>query len=94
MLTGSLQMPPGFMFDFSGIFIIFFVVVVLIIIIGIAAASSSRRRVQRPLTEDTDFPPPPPPDTVLVKCQYCGTSQTWRENCMHCGAPLPRPVIT
>jgi hypothetical protein len=78
--------------DFVPLFIFFFIIVFIIVIIA-AVRSFSRAGVQRPMTEVTAFPPPPPPDTVLVKCQYCGTEQTWRETCVKCGAPIPKPKI-
>lgn len=87
--TGPLQM------DVAGAsaFALFFIIVVVIIIVGAARSLSSRGRIQRPLSEGTAFPPPPPPDTIMVKCAYCGTAQTWRETCVRCGAPLPKPQI-
>jgi len=72
---------------------LFFVIVVIVIAVAIARGVSGRSRIQRPLSETTSFPPPPPPDTVMVKCEYCGTEQTWRETCAQCGAPLPKPKI-
>jgi hypothetical protein len=81
--------------DMSGVYaalVLFF----FLVIIAIAVASrswSSARGVQRPVFQDTSFPPPPPPDTVMVKCQYCGTQQVWKETCVKCGAPLPKPVV-
>ncbi len=77
----------------SFVFIVFFVVVLVIIAFGAAWGLSGRSRVQRPQSEATAFPPPPPPDTVLVKCEYCGAQQTWKETCVQCGAPLPKPQI-
>ncbi len=89
--AGLLQMGA---FDmFSSVFWLFFVLVLIIIVIGAARSLSYRGSVQRPLSEATSFPPPPPPDTVLVKCDYCGTEQKWSEKCLQCGAPLPRPRI-
>lgn len=88
---GVLQMP-----DFAGfmvVFFLFFFVIIVIIIIGAARAFSRRGTIQRPLSESTAFPPPPPPDTVMVKCSYCGSEQTWRETCVQCGAPLPKPHV-
>ena len=35
----------------------------------------------------------PPPDTVMVKCEFCGTQQMWKETCMKCGAPPPKPEL-
>ncbi len=78
---------PGF--AFPGIFFLFFIVIVIIAIANVAKQGGSR--IQRPYTEQTAFPPPPPPDTVLVKCDYCMTSQNFKENCENCGAPLPKP---
>lgn len=74
---------------------VLFILAVLIVIAVVAATRgmSSRGRIQRPTSESTAFPPPPPPDTVTVKCQYCGAEQTWKETCIQCGAPLPRPVF-
>lgn len=73
---------------FTGLFFIFLVV---IIGVSIARSRSARGSVQRPMTEATSFPPPPPPDTVMVKCEYCGCEQVWRETCAQCGAPMPKP---
>ena len=71
------------------VFVVFFF---LVIVVRIARAMRSRpRSIQRPISESTAFPPPPPPDSVLVKCQYCGTAQPFRELCSNCGAPLPKP---
>jgi hypothetical protein len=81
---------PGMEMDFLPLLAFLFVLVFIIVII-VAARSFSKGGVQRPMTEATAFPPPPPPDTVMVKCQYCGTEQTWRENCVKCGAPIPKP---
>lgn len=81
-------------FGFFPIFIFFFFVVVIIIIFGMAKTFSTAGRVQRPVIDGTSFPPPPPPDTVMVRCEYCGTQQTWRQNCLRCGAPLPKPGTT
>jgi hypothetical protein len=74
---------------------------VLLIIVGLALVVvarpsgvrmyGGRGNVQRPASGETAFSPPPLPDTVVVKCQFCGTSQPFRENCVQCGAPLPRP---
>jgi hypothetical protein len=72
---------------------IFFVFIALAIAASIAWSRSMRGSVQRPMTEATSFPPPPPPDTVMVKCEYCGAEQTWRETCVQCGAPMPKPKI-
>jgi hypothetical protein len=78
----------------AGVFgFIFFFVVVIIIVIGVARFISGGSRVQRPMSEATAFPPPPPPDTVMVKCAYCGTQQIWKETCVQCGAPLPKPNV-
>ncbi len=88
MSLAPLQMPG----DFSFVFALFFFIVIIIIIIGVARAASWRGTVQRPLSETTAFAPPPPPDTVTVRCDYCGTRQTWRESCVKCGAPLPKPA--
>lgn len=77
----------------SGIIVLFVIFVIVIIAVGAALGLSNRSRVQRPLSEATAFPPPPPPDTVMVRCEYCGASQTWKETCVKCGAPLPKPVI-
>jgi hypothetical protein len=76
------------------VFGLFFIFVIIIIAIAAARGLYGGRRVQRPMTEATAFPPPPPPDTVMVKCDYCGTAQTWKETCVKCGAPLPKPLIT
>jgi hypothetical protein len=89
-LLGPLQVDMGFAFPF--IFVLFFIVFILVVI-GIARSASSRRTIQRPLSETTRFAPPPPPDTVMVKCNYCGTQQTWRETCVQCGAPLQKPAM-
>jgi len=73
-------------------FVAFFVVfIVLAVAASIARSRSMRGSVQRPMTGATSFPPPPPPDTIMVKCEYCGTEQTWRETCIQCGAPMPKP---
>jgi len=87
----ALQMPdfPGF----EVVFFLFFFVILIVIIVGAARAFSKRSTIQRPLSESTAFPPPPPPDTVMVKCSYCGTEQTWKETCVQCGAPLPKPQV-
>ena len=88
---GAFAPLTGGSFAFPGIFFLFFI---LVIIIAVAKAGMGRgSRIQRPYTEQTAFPPPPPPDTVLVQCQYCGTSQTFKEKCEACGAPLPKPGI-
>jgi hypothetical protein len=81
------------MVDVSSLFWVFFVVLFLMIVVGtVARAMRNRSRpIQRPTSESTAFPPPPPPDSVLVKCQYCGTAQPFRELCSNCGAPLPKP---
>ena len=71
---------------------IFFVFIVVAVAVSIARARSMRGSVQRPMTQATSFPPPPPPDTVMVKCGYCGAEQTWRETCVQCGAPMPKPT--
>jgi cytochrome c oxidase assembly factor CtaG len=89
--VGALQM-----IDFTGfmaVFFLFFLVIIVLIVVGAARAFSSRGRIQRPLSESTAFPPPPPPDTVMVKCNYCGTEQKWSEKCVQCGAPLPKPQL-
>lgn len=72
---------------------VLFVIVFLLIVVGIVAGAmrSRPRPIQRPTSESTAFSPPPPPDSVLVKCQYCGTAQPFRELCSNCGAPLPKP---
>jgi len=71
--------------------LLFFIIVVLIIVVAIARGVSGRNRVQRPLSGVTAFPPPPPPDTAMIMCEYCGTEQIWKENCVKCGAPMPKP---
>ena len=91
VLAGPLQMGPGGMFGV--LFGVFFLFVIIIIAVGAARSLSSRGTVQRPSSEQTSFAPPPPPDTVLVKCDYCGTEQRWSEKCSRCGAPLPRPRV-
>ena len=48
-------------------------------------------RVTRPTSTATAYPAPPPPDTIMVKCEFCGTVQPFKEKCVNCGAPLPRP---
>lgn len=75
-----------------GLVSLFFVIIFIIIVVAIVRSLSRRGRVQRPLSEITSFPPPPP-DTVMVKCEYCGTEQTWKETCVQCGAPMPKPRI-
>lgn len=89
LASTALQMDfmPSFVFAF------FFLVVIIIIIAAVVRGLSGRGTVQRPLSETTAFPPPPPPDTIMVKCGYCGTEQTWREACEKCGAPLPKPQV-
>ena len=59
----------------------------------IAGRGTSNRRavVLRPISEATAFSAPPLPDTVVVRCEFCGTTQPFREKCVQCGAPLPRP---
>lgn len=79
--------------SFSFVFGLFFAIVAVIIVASIVRGASFRGTVQRPSSETTAFAPPPPPDTVMVKCDYCGTEQTWRETCVQCGAPLPKPKI-
>jgi hypothetical protein len=92
--TTSLQMNPGdVMGGMFALVALFIVAVIIIIVIAIAWGVSNRGRVQRPLSEATSFPPPPPPDTIMVKCEYCGVEQTWKEKCGQCGAPLPKPKI-
>jgi hypothetical protein len=90
MLTGVLQMED--MGSFIGV--LFFIIVALVVVVAFARSMSGwNRGVQRPVSEATAFPPPPPPDTVMVKCQYCGTQQVWKETCVKCGAPLPKPDV-
>jgi predicted RNA-binding Zn-ribbon protein involved in translation (DUF1610 family) len=92
MVFFALALSSGggsFGFVFPGLFFLFFLVVVVIMIANAAMQGGSR--IQRPHTEQTAFPPPPPPDTTLVKCDYCRTSQTFKERCENCGAPLPKP---
>src|SRR5438445_13022975 len=79
--------PPGV--AFGGIFFLFFIVVIIIVVAR--ATTQSGPGVQRPYTQQTAFSPPPPPDTILVKCEYCGMSQPFKEKCDCCGAPLPHP---
>ena len=79
--------------DMFPLFALFFILVFIIIVVAAARSFSSRTDIQRPLTEAASFPPPPPPDTVMVKCEYCGTQQTWRQNCVKCGAPVPKPKM-
>jgi len=87
--ASSLQMDVGSSIAFA----IFFIFVIIIIVVAAARGFSGRNRVQRPMSEATAFPPPPPPDTVMVKCTYCGTAQTWKQSCVQCGAPLPKPQV-
>jgi hypothetical protein len=49
------------------------------------------RVVVQPVPEAPAFSGPPPPDTVLVECNFCGTIQPFKQTCVRCGAPLPRP---
>jgi hypothetical protein len=77
----------------SAVGAIFFIVVIAVLVVVAARSWSNQRGVQRPMTDATSFPPPPPPDTVTVKCQYCGTQQVWKEACVKCGAPLPKPNL-
>ena len=81
------------MVDVFSLFWVVFVLFFVVIVVGnVARAMRSRSRpIQRPTSESTAFSPPPPPDSVLVKCQYCGTAQPFRELCSNCGAPLPKP---
>jgi hypothetical protein len=72
---------------------LFFVFIVVVIVLSVVRGLSNRSSIQRPLSEATSFPPPPPPDTVMVKCEYCGTEQAWKETCIKCGAPMPKPKI-
>ncbi|MGD1055237.1 MAG: hypothetical protein ABR867_04040 [Nitrososphaerales archaeon] len=72
---------------------LFFVFIVVVIVLSVVRGLSNRGSIQRPLSEATSFPPPPPPDTVMVKCEYCGTEQAWKETCIKCGAPMPKPKI-
>jgi hypothetical protein len=88
-----LQVSSTDMVTMFGLASLFFVIVFIVIVVAIARSPSRRGRVQRPLSEVTAFPPPPPPDTVMVKCEYCGTEQTWKETCVRCGAPMPKPKI-
>ncbi|HME19729.1 MAG TPA: hypothetical protein VKF15_08350 [Nitrososphaerales archaeon] len=90
MAASALQAGPAG--DIS-LVLFFFVFLAIVVAASIARSRSGKRTVQRPLSEATSFPPPPPPDTVMVKCEYCGTEQTWRENCVQCGAPMPKPKI-
>ncbi len=76
---------------FGGIFFLFFIVIIIIVVAR--AATQSGPGVQRPYTQQTAFSPPPPPDTILVKCEYCGMSQLFKEKCVGCGAPLPKPSL-
>ena len=91
-LVRPLQMG-GTESSFAFIPFFIFIIFILIIVVGIVRFVSSSNRVQRPLSEVTAFPPPPPPDTVMVKCEYCGTEQVWKENCIKCGAPMPKPKV-
>jgi len=89
-----LQLPGqamGMAFDF--VFVAIFIFIIVIVVVVFALAASSRGRIQRPISETTAFPPPPPPDTVMVKCEFCGTQQMWKETCVKCGAPLPKPKL-
>ncbi|QQG48354.1 MAG: hypothetical protein HY247_06290 [archaeon] len=74
-----------------GLILTFFVIIIIVVAVARGLGGSSR--VQRPISDQTAFPPPPPPDSVMVKCQYCGTSQRFSKACMNCGAPLPKPVF-
>jgi hypothetical protein len=76
-------------FLWFAVFMIVFFVIIVRIVAGVMRSRS--RPIQRPTSESTAFPPPPPPDSVLVKCQYCGTAQPFKEKCSNCGAPLPKP---
>lgn len=81
------------MVDVSFLGFAFFVFVFLVIVVSILAGAMRARpqTIQRPTSESTAFPPPPPLDSVLVKCQSCGTAQPFGERCSNCGAPLPKP---
>ena len=79
--------------DTFSVGLLFFVILIVAIAVSASRGRFGRNTVQRPLSEATSFPPPPPPDTVMVKCQYCGAEQTWRENCAQCGAPMPKPKV-
>ncbi len=84
---------------FAGILIAEANPIVGVLIIGagfvllIAGRGTWNRRavVLRPISEATAFSAPPLPDTVVVRCEFCGTTQPFREKCVQCGAPLPRP---
>jgi hypothetical protein len=95
--TGRAIVLIAFVLFVIGIFVssYAFILFVIVLIVGAAVAASGRSvgGVQRPTSESTAYMPPPMPDTVMVKCQYCGTSQTYRANCLTCGAPLPAPQM-
>src|SRR5207244_13585214 len=82
--------PPGV--AFGGIFFLFFIVIIIILVAR--AATQSGPGVQRPYTQQTAFSPPPPPDTILVKCEYCGMNQPFKEQRVGCGPHLPKPTLT
>lgn len=82
--------PFGFGMATPGFFFIFGAMIIVVIVAAIAM-SHRAPGIQRPPTPQTAYPPPPPPDSVLVKCPYCGTSQSFGHNCANCGAPLPKP---
>ena len=88
-----LQLDPFAAFGFFFVFVLFSIVVVIIIIVAVVRGAAWKGNIQRPLSTATSFPPPPPPDTVMVRCAYCGTQQTWKETCIQCGAPLPKPQM-
>jgi hypothetical protein len=68
---------------------IFFVVIIVILLVIFARSlSSGNREVQPPMSGAASSPPPPPPE--MVKCEYCGTRQVWKETCTKCGAALPK----
>jgi hypothetical protein len=89
LLSMILLVVLGVFVSYFSFVLLFFVIVVSGIILS---ARYSKRTVQRPASQTTAFPPPPMPDTVTVTCRYCGTSQTFKETCEKCGAPLPAPT--
>jgi len=104
---GSTSVHPLLEYDSSGLgtygipansiqtfYIVLFAVVALGAMLRFTSFPLPRlRRGQRTSSEPASFPPPRPPDTVMVKCGFCGTEQTWHYECIRCGAPLPKPGV-
>jgi len=92
----------GMVLAFIGFFLLFFlesIVSIALIIVGLVLFYGSgrkanvfnRERYIGPVPAATAPSPPPLPDTVLVRCDFCGTVQPYSDKCVQCGAPLTRP---